>query len=874
MTRRRTIVVLGMMTKMPVAGVVWQTLHYLVGFRRIGFDVLYVEAHARTPSMFCAGNGDDGSRRAAAFIASVMQRFDLGSRWAYHALHSDGRCYGLEREALQREYESAEMLVNLHGGTMPREEHARGGRLVYLGTDPVQLEVELFHGNEDTIRFLDAHCCHFTFGENYGRPDCGLPVTSRFHLEPTRQPVVMDFWDAGQFDGDSGRFTTIGNWRQPWRDIRYRGQSYSWSKHHEFEKILDLPRRTESELELALSSFDETDRKLLEGHGWKVRDALSFSSDLDAYRRYVTGSRGELTVAKDQNVRFRSGWFSDRSATYLAAGRPVVTQDTGFGSVLPTGRGLFAFSDAEGAVDALEKIEASYPDQRRAAREVARDFFDHEIVLGALLRHVGLAMERPSTRAGDAPQHPVADGLAPGGACRGAADVEPFATEEGGGSAASGERARPAGAPGSSSPLRDDLPVMPVSRRPTRLPGATLAAVEAAGVPVASAMPRKVGDEEPPRVSIVMVTHDQLPFTQLAVTAVLENTAAPSYELLAFDNGSRDGTPGYLRAVAEAHRHIRVTTSPENLGFAVANNRAIAGARGEFLVLLNNDTIVTPGWLPRLLAHLEVADVGAVGPVTNRIGNEAEVEVGYTTYGGLVEEARERARTRAGRGFEIPTLTMFCFAIRKATWERIGILDERYEVGMLEDDDYSVRITRVGLRLVCAEDVLIHHFGQASFGALVPSGEYGRVLEANRRRFAEKWGHAWQPYDRRISPEYEALTARIRTIVARHVPDAATVLVVSRGDDRLLELGRRRGWHVPRTDDGTYAGFYPGDSDEAIAHVESLRALGGDYLLFPRTSGWWLDFYAGLREHLDRRYRAIVRDSETCTLYALHPGDG
>jgi hypothetical protein len=389
--RREKIVLLGMMTKMPVAGVVWQTAHYLVGLQRLGYDVYYVEAHARTPSMFMEREEDDGSGRAAAFIDAVCRRFGFAGRWAYHALHEDGRCYGMSESALKDLYGSAALLVNLHGGTMPLPEHYETGRLVYLETDPVQLQIELYENNPETIAFLEPHCAFFTFGENYGHPDCGLPVSDRFEFRPTRQPVVMDFWDhAGT--GAADAFTTIGNWQQPWREVVFRGQTYSWSKHHEFLKVIDLPRRVPGQpLELGLSSYSPEDAGMLKSHGWRVRHALDFSMDADAYREYIADSRGEFTVAKDQNVRLRSGWFSDRSATYLAAGRPVVTQDTAFGNVLPTGEGLFAFTTVDEAAAAIEAINSDYPRHRRAASAVARDYFAHDVVLGQLLREVGLS---------------------------------------------------------------------------------------------------------------------------------------------------------------------------------------------------------------------------------------------------------------------------------------------------------------------------------------------------------------------------------------------------------------------------------------------------------------------------------------------------
>ena len=390
---RDKIVVLGMMTKMPVAGVVWQTAHYLVGLERLGFEVYYVEAHARTPSMFMEAKADDGTAKAAGFIDGVMRRFGLEGRWAYHALHEErARCLGMSEARLKELYGSAALLINLHGGTLPLPEHAATGRLVYLETDPVQLQIELHENNPETIAFLEPHVAFFTFGENYGRKGCGLPVSERFTFKPTRQPVVLDFWqtEATREAAEAEVFTTVGNWQQPWREVYFNGQAYHWSKHFEFMKVMDLPRRVSQPLELALSSFQEKDREMLESHSWRVRHALGFSTDPDAYQAYVAGSRGEFTVAKDQNVRLKSGWFSDRSATYLAAGRPVVTQDTAFGTVLPIGEGLFAFSTVDDAAEAIEQINSDYARHRRAASSIARECFAHDVVLGRLLREVGL----------------------------------------------------------------------------------------------------------------------------------------------------------------------------------------------------------------------------------------------------------------------------------------------------------------------------------------------------------------------------------------------------------------------------------------------------------------------------------------------------
>jgi len=215
----------------------------------------------------------------------------------------------------------------------------------------------------------------------------------RFSYRRTRQPIVLDFWDNGS-DLTAAPFTTIAHWDQSGDDMFYNGEMYSWSKHQEFLKYLLLPERTTQEFTLALAIDDPGTMpatvELLGRHGWCVDDALRLSQDIETYRDYIWQSRGEFTVAKDMNVRLRSGWFSDRSASYLAAGRPVVTQETGFSKYLPTGRGLFAFQCLDDAVTAVEMINSNYKQHSQAAREIAVEYFDAEKVLRQLAKDVGL----------------------------------------------------------------------------------------------------------------------------------------------------------------------------------------------------------------------------------------------------------------------------------------------------------------------------------------------------------------------------------------------------------------------------------------------------------------------------------------------------
>jgi hypothetical protein len=320
---------------------------------------------------------------AAAYIDKMMRRFDLAGRWAFVALHDDGRCYGMSDTELKQLYRDAALIINFHGSTVPLPEHSATGRLIYLETDPVELEIELYHQDPQAIAFVEPHVAFFSWGLNYGHPDCRVPLPERFRFRTSPPAVIMDLWQP-YANGPGNLFTTVGNWKQAGR-VKYRGESYAWSKHFEFMKFLDVPRRTGSVFELALSNFLDQDQILLEGHGWKVRPALAFSKDPDEYRAYIAKSRGEFTVAKDQNIRLRSGWFSERSAQYLAAGRPVITQETGFSNVLPTGKGLFGFTTVDEVVDAVGQVNAAYDQHSRGATELAREYFNYDVVLKRIL---------------------------------------------------------------------------------------------------------------------------------------------------------------------------------------------------------------------------------------------------------------------------------------------------------------------------------------------------------------------------------------------------------------------------------------------------------------------------------------------------------
>jgi GT2 family glycosyltransferase len=241
-----------------------------------------------------------------------------------------------------------------------------------------------------------------------------------------------------------------------------------------------------------------------------------------------------------------------------------------------------------------------------------------------------------------------------------------------------------------------------------------------------------------PLVSILVVTHDGLGWTRLCLESIDRRTDWPRFEVVVADNASSDGTREWL-GEEERRATVRAVMLPENRGFAAGINAAAAASRGEYLCLMNNDTVVTRRWLSALVRHLQRdPELGMVGPSTNEIANEARVEVGYRDLRHLESWARRFTRGNAAHREDVPMLAMFCAVLPRAVFEAIGPLDERFEIGMFEDDDYGLRLAAAGKRAAVARDSFVHHAGRGSFRAL-PYGEYLRIYEENRRRFEDKW---------------------------------------------------------------------------------------------------------------------------------------
>jgi hypothetical protein len=389
MKRRRNgrIVILHLAVAYPFAGVVWQLLHHLIGFRDLGLDVYYIENHGAWVYDAVSQTLVSDPARNLKLLANVFKRFGLGDRWAFYDAEHNGY-FGMTRERCDQLLAEADAVINLCGATHFRED-PRMRCLAYLESDPGALGVEIQNKAKRGIETAAAHRLFFTYAANIGSADCRL-ATAGLEWHRTRPPVLMDQWHREPGLHEPEKFTTVGTWQNKGYDVDIAGDTYFWSKHINFRKVLDVARRAGQPIELAtdLNSGPDYDRAL--DGGFSFRPVVPMSLDLDAYRQYVSHSRGEFTVAKDLYTRTRSGWFSDRSVCYLAAGRPVVTQRTGFEKYVPEGRGLMGFDDADEAVAAIRAINADYQGHCRAAQEIAFEYFDASKVLDGMAETLGL----------------------------------------------------------------------------------------------------------------------------------------------------------------------------------------------------------------------------------------------------------------------------------------------------------------------------------------------------------------------------------------------------------------------------------------------------------------------------------------------------
>ncbi len=362
----------GIIARYPYGGVTWCSLMYLLGLQDLGHEVVYIED---TGECIYDAERDTISTDPAygtRYIHDALEPFGLGNRWSF--VNYDGAYHGLSHEAVRAYCADADLFVNLSGGTwFWRDEYRQIPRKVFVDSDPVFTQLAIAKGEGWYVEFFRGFDRLFTFGANIGTPDSDVP-TGEFTWHKTWQPVVTRLWRT-QTPPAGDRFTTVMTWKtESFADV-------DGNKDREFVRFIELPARTPCRFELAVNG----PHALLRDHGWAPVDAMRVSRSLWDYRDFIQGSKAEFGVAKHAYVSRRSGWFSDRTECYLAAGRPALVQDTGWSAHLPSGTGLVGFSTLEEAVTGLEMLERDYPAHAHRARELAHECFDASRVLPPFL---------------------------------------------------------------------------------------------------------------------------------------------------------------------------------------------------------------------------------------------------------------------------------------------------------------------------------------------------------------------------------------------------------------------------------------------------------------------------------------------------------
>jgi hypothetical protein len=362
-------------------GHAWVLLNYLLGLKGLGHEVLFLDR--LTAAM--VGEPAPGSvldSPQARWLHEVMDGAGLAND--YVLLVPDEEEPAARAHLLDR-LGDADLLLDVNGFLDEAELLAAPSRTAFVDIDPAIQQMWVDLGLADDL--LGRHDLYFTFGANIGAGACSVP-TCGVDWIATRPPVVLDEWPAT--DGGIG-FTSVASWRGPYGPIEYGGETYGL-RVHEFRRFVELPSRIAADCSIALDvdAADEADVTALREAGWNLLDPAEAAGEPSSYGSFIRGSAAEVSIAKNVYVRSACGWFSDRSACYLASGKPVLAQETGFSSALPTGEGLLSFETLDDAVAGAAEIEADWPRHSRAALAIAREHFDSDLVLGGMLDVAGL----------------------------------------------------------------------------------------------------------------------------------------------------------------------------------------------------------------------------------------------------------------------------------------------------------------------------------------------------------------------------------------------------------------------------------------------------------------------------------------------------
>jgi len=386
----------GFLGLMPAGGVTWDYIQYPLGLSLLGHDIYYIEDTRLYPVYQKQGSDWNDCSACVDHLQKVMSYFNMADRWTYRD-EATGHYFGMSQQKVKEICRTADLFINLSCSTFMRDEYGKIPKRILIDSDPMFTQIQyssqqMFTPGESGMKeLIHAHNYLFSFGENIGQKDCKIPLDG-LHWNITRQPVCLSYWPAIPLQDNSNTvFTTLMNWAAG-KTLFYNNETWG-QKDIEFLKFIQLPVRSpDVKLSMVVNKTDGTagtlEKEKIESAGWKIFDAEKTAANWQDYQQFIHESSGEFSVAKQTYIKANTGWFSCRSACYLASARPVITQDTGWSKYIPTGNGLFAFTDMDEALAAIQLVKRNPRLQSIAAREIAAEYFDSDKVLNSLLEKI------------------------------------------------------------------------------------------------------------------------------------------------------------------------------------------------------------------------------------------------------------------------------------------------------------------------------------------------------------------------------------------------------------------------------------------------------------------------------------------------------
>lgn len=384
------IVIGGYIGLYPTGGASWDYIQYPLGLKLLGHDVYYIEDTKRYPIYQKDLNAWEDATESIQYLSSVMNRFGMKDRWAYRDIAS-GKSYGLSEHQIIQICKSADVFINISCSTFMREEYLNIPHRMLIDSDPMFTQIQYWKEMNAEVEskvwttksMIENHNYLFTFGENINDSSCFIPKFD-YKWIPTRQPVCIDYWSNNQSRED-GFYTTVMNWAGR-NKLLYNNEEWG-QKDVEFKKFKTIPHLLPDIKFKTIINAPTTDLSEFISNGWDIfpNDEVP---DMDAYQDFIFKSTAEFSVAKETYVKSNSGWFSCRSACYLASSKPVITQETGWSKYIPSGNGLFTFTDLDSAVDAIKKVKSDYKYHSHKARDMAREYFSSDLVLKKMIDEI------------------------------------------------------------------------------------------------------------------------------------------------------------------------------------------------------------------------------------------------------------------------------------------------------------------------------------------------------------------------------------------------------------------------------------------------------------------------------------------------------